>query len=105
MAIYGAVWALLAAGRAEEGHAASASVTWRFGRNVNITASAALTGFGGDEPHAADIRFIGYESDGLYNELDPGAQAFFMDNVSRIDIQLFCFDAWARGQATGYVWD
>jgi hypothetical protein len=28
-----------------------------------------------------------------------------MDNVSEITIVLFCFDAWARGQATAYLWD
>jgi hypothetical protein len=105
MGIYDSAWALLAAGRASAGHAASASITWRFGRSVNVTATAALTGFGGDEPHAADIGFTGYVQNGVHHELQPRAQALFMDNVTEISIVLFCFDAWARGQATAYLWD
>jgi hypothetical protein len=89
----------------------SASVSWRFGDSVSVTASAALTFIGGLAEGGAPIvatGFTGYVQDGQYKRIDSTDPwpIFFMDNVSQVDIELLAQNTFhTRAQAMALLWD
>ena len=87
----------------------SASVSWRFGGPLNITAQAAIGGFGGADP-IGEIGFSAYVQDGAYHTLGDEvygtwAHIFFGNGLTQLDVSARSYDAWVSGSAIGFSWD
>jgi hypothetical protein len=101
MGIYDKVWATLSTPGGSP-YATSASFTWRWPQGVNLTSQIAMNGAGGA---SGAIGVSSYVQSGQYQQVNPPAAVFFMDNVTEVEISIWAANGWMSGSACGYLWD